>query len=134
MRMRITEYTWIHTTIFALATAFVTSACDEADAIDEEDLAVEAADEEKPRSTKVDDQAVDDQAVDELTEEDEDEESDEAVRADEERRRDGWGRRRRDGWGRHDDDGWGRRRRDGWGRHDDDGWGRRRDGWGRRHW
>ncbi|MCY0992969.1 hypothetical protein OV203_37860 [Nannocystis sp. ILAH1] len=125
MRMRITEYTWIHTSILALATAFVTSACDEAEAIDEEELAVESIDEEKPESGQVDGQA-----VDELKDVDAEADADEEVNVDDERRRrddDGWGRRRR-----HDDDGWGRRRR-----HDDDGWGRRRrhddDGWGR-HW
>ncbi|MFY0535423.1 hypothetical protein [Nannocystis pusilla] len=118
MRMRITEYTWIHTSIFALAAAFVTSACDEAGAIDEEELAVESIDEEEPESGQVDGQA-----VDELKDVDAEADADEEVSRDDERRRrhdddDGWGRRRR-----HDDDGWGRRRR-----HDDDGWGRRR------HW
>src|SRR5689334_17792074 len=97
MRMRINEYTWIHTSIFALATAFVTSACDEAEAIDERELAVESPDEDKPESIDVDGQA-----VDELKDVDAEADADEEVSRDDERRRrhdDGWGRRR------HDDDG-----------------------------
>ncbi|MBZ5709161.1 hypothetical protein [Nannocystis pusilla] len=121
MRMRVNEYTWIHTSIFALATAFITSACDEAEQIEDEDLAVEAVeDEETPEAGQVDGE------VDALTD----------LTADGEEATDDEVRRRRD-----DDDDHGRRRRrhhrHGRRHHDDDGHGRHHgrhdDGHGRHH-
>ena len=127
MRMRINEYTWIHTSIFALAAAFVTSACDEAEeVVEDEDLAVEALDdEEKQESEQLDGQA--DELANPATENEADN-SEDAAAVEERRRRgdddDDHGGRRRDdddghrhGRRHHDDDGHRHGRR----HHDDDG-------------
>ncbi|MDC0668535.1 hypothetical protein [Nannocystis radixulma] len=121
--MKITEYTWVHTSIFALVTACVAVACDESPAVEEEDLAVEALDEEQPeaREGSLADLDVED-AEDAEAEEAEAEDEDEDATVDKERRWDD----------DDDDDGWGRRH-GGWGRRHG-GWGRRHGGWGRRHW
>lgn len=129
MRFKITEFTWIHTSLFALTVGLASTACDDLEAIEEDALAVEelAAEEEAEEALIPDE-------TDELPLADEAEAGgDNTVRAEDERRRrfrrdddNGHRRFRRDDDNGHrrfrrDDDGHRRRRRD-----DDNGHRRRR--------